>query len=924
MGIKKFLYTIVTFLTIAAFFSGFCNIKISLAETITLTSADGYSYTVLDESAKTAEITGYTGSSSSITIPDTIDAYTITGIGASAFIDNTSLTSVSIPVSITSIGESAFSGCTSLSTISYAGSETQWDKITFGTDWNLNCSANITYAISYCDENGHTWDSGKVTKEATSQETGEMTYTCTVCGETKTETIEKIPAVLDTPVLNKTTPASNGIQVSWSKVSGATGYVVFRKTSSSSWSRIGTTTGTTYTDKTVSTGTIYYYTIRAYKGSLSTADKNKYNTSTYWSSYDTTGVTGKYIKTPTISSATATATGTTIKWSSVSGANGYAVWRKIDGGSWSRIGYSTSNSYTDKETLTSGKTYYYCIRAYSGDYATANANTFDSTYWSCSTSGKKIVYLSRPSLNDTVAASSGIKISWSKVSGASGYVVYRKVSGGSWKKLGTATGTSYTDKTATAGNKYYYTVRAYKGTYSTVIKHSYNALYWSGYNSTGVEGKYIKSPVITASTTSTGATTIKWSSVSGANGYVIWRKVSGGSWARIATTTSTSYTDKTSLTYGSTYYYSVRAYSGTYDNANSNTFESLYWSASSSSAKNIYLASPVLKSSVSAVAGGIKISWNSVKKANGYAVYRKKSGGSWSLIGTSTSTSYVDTATLSTGTTYYYTVRAYNGNLSTANSNKYNAAYWGGYNTTGIKVKYNLNVPKLNSASKTSSGIKVTWNKVSGATGYAVYKKTLGGSWSLLGTTTSTSYTDKSSIASDKVYYYTVRAYKGSISNANKNKYSISYWSGYNSTGVAYSDSEINLKAQSYTSTTDYLILVNISTHKVAIYSGSQYNWTRIKYWSCTTGKDGKTPTGSFTIGGKTLSRGHSYTSWYCTSIVGNNLFHSVLYQPGSKTKLKDGRLGMSLSNGCIRLALENSKYIYDNMPRGTRVIIYK
>lgn len=40
-------------------------------------------------------------------------------------------------------------------------------------------------------------------------------------------------------------------------------------------------------------------------------------------------------------------------------------------------------------------------------------------------------------------------------------------------------------------------------------------------------------------------------------------------------------------------------------------------------------------------------------------------------------------------------------------------------------------------------------------------------------------------------------------------------------------------------------------------------------------------------------------------------------------TKVKDGRLGMRLSHGCVRLAIENAKWIYDNIPSGTTVIIY-
>ncbi|MCD8365775.1 MAG: L,D-transpeptidase family protein, partial [Clostridiales bacterium] len=66
-----------------------------------------------------------------------------------------------------------------------------------------------------------------------------------------------------------------------------------------------------------------------------------------------------------------------------------------------------------------------------------------------------------------------------------------------------------------------------------------------------------------------------------------------------------------------------------------------------------------------------------------------------------------------------------------------------------------------------------------------------------------------------------------------------------------------------------------------------------------------------------------SYTCWYYTQFYGNYLFHSVLYYPGSMTRVKDGRLGMNLSHGCVRLSMTNAKWIYDNIPIGTKVYVY-
>ncbi|MCD7819569.1 MAG: L,D-transpeptidase family protein, partial [Lachnospiraceae bacterium] len=132
-------------------------------------------------------------------------------------------------------------------------------------------------------------------------------------------------------------------------------------------------------------------------------------------------------------------------------------------------------------------------------------------------------------------------------------------------------------------------------------------------------------------------------------------------------------------------------------------------------------------------------------------------------------------------------------------------------------------------------------------------------------------------------------------------------------------------KAQSYSSSTNWLILVNCSTNKVGIFYGSKGNWTLKYYWSCTTGAS-STPTvkGSYTVGSKGLSfSGSNYTCWYYTQFYGNYLFHSVLYSKGSMTSILDGRLGMNLSHGCVRLSLSNAKWIYDNIPTSTKVISY-
>ena len=143
-------------------------------------------------------------------------------------------------------------------------------------------------------------------------------------------------------------------------------------------------------------------------------------------------------------------------------------------------------------------------------------------------------------------------------------------------------------------------------------------------------------------------------------------------------------------------------------------------------------------------------------------------------------------------------------------------------------------------------------------------------------------------------------------------------------TGALEQTSVMEQKAQSYSSSTKWLVLVDTKSNHVGIYSGKKNNWDEKKYWSCTSGaKATPTPKGSYTVKAKGKSFGSGYTCWYYTQFYGNYLFHSVLYQPGSMSRIKDGRLGINASHGCVRLALSNAKWIYDNIPRGTKVVIY-
>lgn len=154
------------------------------------------------------------------------------------------------------------------------------------------------------------------------------------------------------------------------------------------------------------------------------------------------------------------------------------------------------------------------------------------------------------------------------------------------------------------------------------------------------------------------------------------------------------------------------------------------------------------------------------------------------------------------------------------------------------------------------------------------------------------------------------------------------YW--VNSGGVYTHKASGSSEVQSYSSNTNYLITVDRSAHIVTIYYGSKWNWSMVTSFACGNGKS-STPTisGEFSIPNK-YPRSQPYFDsgsarcWYPTRITGGYLFHSVLYyQSGSPSRIMDGRLGVGVSHGCVRLALDNAKYIYDNIPIGTKVVIW-
>lgn len=100
------------------------------------TTGDGFAWVELSDG--TAAITGYSGGATSVTVPSTIDAMTVSKIDHETFIGNTSITAVTIPASVEYIDFAAFKNCTNLAAVTFTPTSS---LITIGESCFENCDA---------------------------------------------------------------------------------------------------------------------------------------------------------------------------------------------------------------------------------------------------------------------------------------------------------------------------------------------------------------------------------------------------------------------------------------------------------------------------------------------------------------------------------------------------------------------------------------------------------------------------------------------------------------------------------------------------------------------------------------------------------------------------------------------------------------
>lgn len=343
----------------------------------------------------------------SITLPNSI-----TSISFDTFLVCENLTSITIPDSITAIKEGAFKKCTNIKNVYYTGSKDKWNKISIESDNEYLTNATIHY--NYDPDHTHTYTTTVVAPTYAAQ--GYTLHKCSSCGYSYKSNYTAKKTVPKAKISQSYTSTGKSFTLNWGKVSGATGYEVYKYDGKNSkWVLLKTVKGASTLSTTVSgftPGSVIKFKVNAYAVE---------NGKTYYGKTDDFLYAAALANAKISSSYTSTETSYTLNWGKVQGATGYKIYR-YNGKSNKWVLAKTVRSASTLSTTVSGFTPGSVIKFKVNAYLTKGSKTYY---------GKTNDFLYAAALAPTKVNSSytstttTAKISWNKVKGATGYKIYK-------------------------------------------------------------------------------------------------------------------------------------------------------------------------------------------------------------------------------------------------------------------------------------------------------------------------------------------------------------------------------------------------------------------------------------------------------------------------------------------------------------------
>ena len=421
--------------------------------------------------------------------------------------------------------------------------------------------------------------------------------------------------------------ASGKPQLKWNAVSGAAKYWVYRSTDGVNFKYYDSTAKTSYTNTGALLGTKYHYRVKA------VAVVNGKNVASAYSG------TKSLFTTPAAPGVSIYRVNgkPQLKWSAVTGAEKYWIYRSTDGVNFKYYDSTTGTSYTNC-IAASGTEYYYKVKA----AAVVNGKDVASDF-----SNTKSLFTTPAAPSVSITTSKGKpKLTWKAVKGADNYYIYRSTDGKNFKYYNETDEAGYTNYSTNIGTTYYYKVRAVKTIDGNDHKSDFSA----------VRSIQCRPAAVNLSISrSYGKPKLTWDAVADADKYWIYRSTDGKNFKCYDTTTKTSYINS-GAAFNTIYCYKVKAVKV----VNGRNVVS-----GSGSAKSVITALAKPSVSITTSDGKPYISWDAVDGATGYYVFRSTDGKNYSVLGYTTRTNYTNTAS-NAGTTYYYKVKADNSNTKTA------------------------------------------------------------------------------------------------------------------------------------------------------------------------------------------------------------------------------------------------------------------
>lgn len=707
------------------FVDGFCTI---------CRQGEEYSYAAQDGQVT---ITGYHGTRTEVEVPATILGMPVTAIGDGAFQDQVTIEKITVPQGVTSLGEYAFAYCTKLKEITIAESVQTIGAAAFtccdqlpsvvipegvtriAMDTFFNCpkleSVTVPDSVTYIGD--YAFGSCYVLKGIHIPEgvTYIGDYAFRFCKALKVidlpTSLENIGECTFSGCYNlKYIHIPAGI----AKVSYEAFHQCKNLVTVSIPASVTTIDSRAFAECEKLTCVVYTGT-EAQKGEMTIGSSNGRLKNALWH------LNGQCCK-PAVSQATQADNGKPlIRWNPLYCVKTYEIYRSATAkGTYNLIGTTEENAFTD-ETAAPGQLYYYKLKPVSEAGVGGQLSGYKSVRCRCG----------QPDVTVTNKASSGKPvISWQKVENGKKYEVYRAASQkGKYTKVKTTTALSYTDTNASAGKTYYYKVKTIGATESANSKFSEIKACLCICAQPSVKIKTVAA---------TGKPSLSWKAVAGASKYEIYRAwEENGDYELLSTQKGLSYTDN-GVPADTGCWYKVNAIA-TVENRNSMDAMPVPARAACSQ--------PACKAAADPDSGYPVISWDAVEAAAQYEISRaKKSNGTYTPVGTTEDSQFMDT-TARAGTLYYYKVTALCPSGAKSAASTYKSVYC------------DCAKPDITAEPKASSGKPViSWGKITGAKNYEVYRATSeNGEYTRVKTTTGVSYTDtKASLG--KTYYYKVRA----------------------------------------------------------------------------------------------------------------------------------------------------------------------